>query len=159
MRGPSRFRRAVLPTALLAVLSMALTAPPRAEAANSYAWSCNGQNICFSNNPYWGWAGQCTWYALGRRSNLRSTVWGNAGNWLSAARSRGWATGNVPRTGAVAVWLPWTGGAWGMGHVAYVRGVSYDGRTVYVDESNWGTNGFVRWGRAVPSYQISGYIY
>ena len=158
MRELSRFRGPATP-ALLAVVAMALTAPAEADAANSYARSCNAQDICFSNNPYWGWAGQCTWYAIGRRPDLRKAVSGNAGGWLSAARSRGYATGTGPRTGAIAVWRPWTGGAWGMGHAAYVRGVSDDGRTVYVDEANWGTKGLVRWERSVPADQISGYIY
>jgi surface antigen len=143
---------------LLAVVSLGLTAPRDVEAATRYPRSCNAQNVCFKNNPYWRWAGECTWYAIGRRPDLRGIVRGNAGNWLNAARRRV-ATGNVPRAGAIAIWRPWTGYAWGQGHAAYVRRVSGDRRTVYVDEANWGTRRLVRWRRAVPANQISGYIY
>lgn len=71
--------------------------------------------------------GNCTWYVASRRSV--PPFWGNAGMWLSNARSAGWATGTNPVVGAIA---QTTNGVYG--HVAIVEAVA-DGK-VMVSEMN-----------------------
>jgi surface antigen len=117
--------------------------------------SCAG-GVCFSGDPFYLYAGQCTWYAAGRRPDLNGIVHGNAGDWLNEAR------GHVPEgraavVGAVAVWLPNTGGAFGAGHVAYVDAVS--GGLVTVQDFNWGTPARSYHRHTVSAALISGYIY
>lgn len=67
-------------------------------------------------------------------------MWGNANQWLANARAAGWATGNVPRVGAIA----WTG-AGAMGHVAYTEKV--EGNRALISEMNYNGLGVVsqRW--------------
>lgn len=55
--------------------------------------------------------------------------WGNADRWIYSAQASGWATGSVPRVGAVAVARTYM-------HVALVIGVS--GSSVTVKEMNYG---------------------
>jgi len=108
-------------------------APSGTASASTPGASCDGQRLCFLNDPFP--TGQCTWYAAGRRPDVNGIVHGNAGSWLSEARGHlreGW----YPRVGSLAVWLPDHGGADGEGHVAYVAEVSPEGR-VLVDDSNW----------------------
>lgn len=71
--------------------------------------------------------GQCTWYVASRRQVPSN--WGNAYTWLFRARAAGYATGSVPRAGAIG----WEHG----NHVVYVEGVNADG-TVNISEMNWG---------------------
>lgn len=71
--------------------------------------------------------GQCTWYVASRRQVPNN--WGNAYTWLFRARAAGYATGSVPRAGAIG----WEHG----NHVVYVEGVNADG-TVNISEMNWG---------------------
>jgi len=95
--------------------------------------SCDVQGVCFAEDPFP--VGQCTWYAAGRRPDLRGIVHGNAGTWLEDARGRvpeGWS----PVVGALAVWRPHVGGTGEDGHVAYVAAVSEEGR-ILIDDSNW----------------------
>jgi len=69
--------------------------------------------------------GQCTWHV----KNLKPSIpngWGNAGNWINAARSSGWTVSSRPVVGAV--------GARG-NHVVYVKAVN--GNTVTVTEMNY----------------------
>jgi hypothetical protein len=75
--------------------------------------SCAG-GVCFTGDPFYLYAGQCTWYAAGRRPDLDGIVHGNAGDWLNEARGRA-PEGTVPAVGAIAVWLPNTGGLTGRG--------------------------------------------
>jgi surface antigen len=134
-------------------------APPRSVAPGTPGASCDGQGLCFAGDPFP--AGQCTWYAAGRRPDLLGIVSGNAGSWLAAARGHvpeGW----YPIAGALAVWLPFHAGADADGHVAYVAAVSPDGR-ILVDDSNWrltpsspGLEVHEHW---VTSISPSGYIY
>lgn len=73
--------------------------------------------------------GYCTWYAKNRRPDLPNNL-GNADTWTVRAATQGYATGSLPRVGAIA--------QQGM-HVAYVEAVHKDG-TITVSEMN-----FVGW--------------
>lgn len=117
--------------------------------------SC-ADGVCFSGDPFYLEAGQCTWYAAGRRPDLNGIVHGNAGEWLAEARGRV-PEGTTPVVGAIAVWLPNTGGAYSAGHVAYVAAVS--GGSVTVQDFNWGTPHESYHEHTVPVSWISGYIY
>ena len=104
-----------------------------ASAVNAPGSSCDAQGVCFAEDPFL--VGQCTWYAAGRRPDLRGIVHGNAGTWLEDARGRvpeGWS----PAVGALAVWRPYQGGTGEDGHVAYVAAVSEEGK-ILIDDSNW----------------------
>lgn len=74
------------------------------------------------NTYYWG---QCVWYVKERRPELPNT-WHDATDWLYHAKADGWATGSVPKVGAVG---------WVYGHVVYIERVNGDG-TVYFSEMN-----------------------
>jgi len=103
------------------------------SAVNAPGSSCDEEGVCFAEDPFP--VGQCTWYAAGRRPDLRGIVHGNAGTWLEDARGRvpeGWS----PVVGALAVWAPHHEGTGEDGHVAYVAAVSEEGR-ILVDDSNW----------------------
>jgi len=117
--------------------------------------SC-AHGVCFAGDPFYLEAGQCTWYAAGRRPDLNGIVHGNAGEWLAEARGHV-AEGVTPVVGAIAVWLPNTGNAYGAGHVAYVSGVS--GGSVTVQDFNWGRPHESYHEHTVPASWISGYIY
>jgi len=101
-----------------------------------------------SNGYPWGW---CTWYAASRRNIPRQ--WGNAGSWLSSARSSGYATGSAPQVGAIVV----TRESW-YGHVGYVESVS--GNSVTISEMNYNGWGVVS-RRTIPANSgvVKGYIY
>lgn len=71
--------------------------------------------------------GQCTWYVASRRRVPSN--WGNAYTWYFRARAAGYATGTVPRAGAIG----WERS----NHVVYVEGVNANG-TVNISEMNWG---------------------
>ncbi len=103
------------------------------SAVNAPGSSCDVQGVCFAEDLFP--VGQCTWYAAGRRPDLRGIVHGNAGTWLEDARGRvteGWS----PVVGALAVWRPYQGGTGEAGHVAYVAAVSEEGK-ILIDDSNW----------------------
>ena len=92
--------------------------------------------------------GYCTWFVASRRPV--PSGWGNARNWLANARAAGFATGSVPRVGAIA----WTGvGA--MGHVGLVTGVN--GSQVTITEMNYAGFGVVS--SRVANASEFGYIY
>lgn len=86
--------------------------------------------VASSNSYSWG---QCVWYVATRRA---VPMWGNANQWLANARAAGWATGNVPRVGAIA----WTGRGYA-GHVAIVEAVN--GSQVTVSDMNYAGVGVV----------------
>ncbi len=46
--------------------------------------------------------GQCVWYIKNSRPEIPNG-WGSAYKWLASARAAGWATGSIPRVGAVGV--------------------------------------------------------
>lgn len=76
-------------------------------------------------------AGNCTWYAKSMRPDLPNNL-GNANTWYYNAQAQGWSVGLKPKKGAVATTT--TGG---LGHVAYVIGVSLDGQQVTIREMNY----------------------
>lgn len=91
--------------------------------------------------------GYCTWYVKNRRPDIPNQL-GNAYSWYSGAVRAGFATGALPRVGAVATERG--------NHVAYVEAVNADG-SVTVSEMNyqgWG----VRSSRTVPASTFN-YIY
>lgn len=75
--------------------------------------------------------GNCTWYAKSMRPDLPNNL-GNANTWYARAAAQGWNVGSTPKKGAVA-----TTTAGGLGHVAYVIGVSLDGQQVTIREMNY----------------------
>ncbi|MDQ0222777.1 CHAP domain-containing protein [Streptococcus moroccensis] len=79
--------------------------------------------------------GQCTWGAKTLAPWVGNN-WGNAGQWVSSARTAGFTVGTTPAVGAVAVW-PNDGG--GYGHVAVVTSVESSTR-IQVSESNYAGN-------------------
>jgi surface antigen len=129
---------------------------PLTRGKGSGSGSSCADGLCFTGDPFYLEAGQCTWYAAGRRSDLDGIVHGNAGEWLAEARGRV-PEGTTPVVDAIAVWLPNTGGAYSAGHVAYVAAVS--GGSVTVQDFNWGTPAESYHEHTVPASWISGYIY
>jgi surface antigen len=92
--------------------------------------SCDGQGVCFANDPFG--AGDCRWYAVGRRPDLAGIVNGAAREWLLAAKGRV-PEGPRPAVGAIAVYASDVPGT--PGHVGYVAAIS--GSRVLLDDSNW----------------------
>ncbi|NHA67340.1 cell wall-binding repeat-containing protein [Phycicoccus flavus] len=72
--------------------------------------------------------------------NGTSVQFGNAYQWLDAARKGGWTYDRTPRVGAVAYWDVGQASATSLGHVAVVTEVNADG-TVDIEEYNWSTRG------------------
>jgi surface antigen len=97
-----------------------------------------------AGNSYY--AGYCTWYAKSRRPDMPNNL-GNADTWVMRAAAQGFATGSVPRAGAI--------GQQGM-HVVYVERVNANG-TVTVSEMNYQGYGVVS-SRTVPAGTFH-YIY
>lgn len=116
----------------------------------TYTYSYPTQAVSYSGgsvagNTY-GW-GQCTWYAKNRRADLPNSL-GNGGSWTGNAAARGYATGNVPRPGAIAE-IP--------GHVMYVESVNKNG-TVNISEMNFNGGVGVVNHRTIPASSAT-YIY
>jgi hypothetical protein len=83
-----------------------------------------GRNLFALGN--WG---QCTWYVAERRIAPSTS---DAKDWLADAQANGFATGDYPMPGAVAVW----GLARGeYGHVAYVETAYANGVFAYADSN------------------------
>ncbi|MDR2748369.1 MAG: CHAP domain-containing protein [Bifidobacteriaceae bacterium] len=83
--------------------------------------------------------GQCTWYAYNRRVQLGLKVgafWGNAIDWISAAKADGYSVDNSPRVGDILVFQPGQDGAGGYGHVAVVEEIGAN-NSVRVSEMNY----------------------
>ncbi len=113
-----------------------------------------------------GYHGECPWFVKAvRRDRLPA---GNAWEMLGRCRTAGYATGDTPKPGCIAVWSSSVGG--GYGHVALVKALHDDG-TLEVWDSNWGeeaknsvyTDGMVR-RRSMPlgdndRKHIVGYVY
>jgi CHAP domain len=98
------------------------------------AGACDTQGICFAADPFP--AGQCTWYALGRRPDLKGAVRGNASTWFQDVSGKA-PEGTAPIVGALAVWAANVGPAGADGHVAYVAEVRAREPRLLVDDSNW----------------------
>lgn len=133
--GSHVVQRLLVGAALLVVMTLA---PVLAETAGARSYYTS------SFTP-----GQCTWYAFHMRPDLAGHVWGNAGNWASAARASGTPIGTTPEVGAVVVFQGGVQGAWGGGHVGYVTAVGAYG-TFRVSEMNFPIPGRVtsRWAHA-----------
>jgi len=97
---------------------------PRVTPSNDGGFYGGGGAGSFANTYT---RGQCTWYVASRRAVPSN--WGNAYTWLFRARAAGYATGSVPRAGAIG----WEHG----NHVVYIEGVNADG-SVNISEMNWG---------------------
>ena len=98
--------------------------------------------------------GECTWYVARELSWVRGG-WGNAADWVAAARAQGFQIGSQPVAGAVVVY----GAGNGMsefGHVALVRAV-YSVSSFEVSEMN-----FVAWDtvdlRTSGLWDVEGFI-
>jgi surface antigen len=101
--------------------------------------------------PHYFPYGYCTYYV----SQKRTVTWsGNAGTWLSGAKSTGTETGKTPKAGAIMV----TSEGGKTGHVAYVEKV--DGDQVTISEMNFKGYGITSSRTiAASSKFIKGYIY
>ena len=87
--------------------------------------------------------GTCTWYVDQQWHDAYQSwiPWGgNADHWLVAAKAAGFTESATPAVGSVAVWLAYNGGAFGLGHVAWVVAVYPDG-SFALTEMNWNGNG------------------
>src|SRR5437762_3049794 len=77
-------------------------------------------------------------FRVNQQANKRivTSGWGNAANWAASAQSAGYTHDGSPHVGDVA-WDPNAAG--GLGHVAYVSGVTGIGSsaTVSLEEYNW----------------------
>ena len=118
----------------------------------------NGGCVSFPGDPYNYYqggtdVGQCTWYAAGRRPDLWGITTGNADQWLAQAQGHD-PEGTIPVVGAVAVRTAGTG----VGHVAYVVGVTSSGQPI-VDDANYENDLVVRYDHTVPAGYFQGYIY
>ena len=117
-----------------------------------------GTPVCFTGDPFAAEAGQATWYAAGRRPDLKGIVRGAPARWPALARGR-LPIGAKPVAGAIAVWSAGSDGTDPVrGHVAYVSAVAPDQRSVTVDEANW-VPGVVTVGRKVAVSRISAFLY
>jgi len=125
------------PVAYQAAPSAASTTVRQSAPKRAYASTAG-------NTYYYGY---CTWYAKQRRPDLPNML-GNGGQWVASAAALGYATGSIPRAGAIAETT---------GHVAYVESVNGNG-TIVISEMN----GPAGWGvvdtRTVPANQYR-YIY
>jgi surface antigen len=135
--------------------SGALVGAP-AHATRGARGSCDSQGVCFANDPFP--AGECTWYAIGRRPDLAGIVHGDAWEWLRAVRGRV-PEGSRPVLGAIAVYAPEVRGT--AGHVGYVAAIS--GSRVLLDDSNWRPTPWSPWLQVHEHWEAasaaSGYIY
>ena len=91
-----------------------------------------------SANPY-AYPSQCTgvaWQAASEHGvklpHFKGDS-GNAKNWYSSAAAAGYSVGSEPRPNSIAVYPGW--GDNPFGHVAYVKSVNYDNRTIVTDEA------------------------
>lgn len=157
-------------------LALGLSALPQQQAAAAgSSYHCTGFSGCASRG--YGSAGyssvyrQSHWnmspghncvnyvaYRLKKDGVKQFTVpgQGTAKYWGGHARSKGISVSKSnPRPGDVAWFLP-SGGAYRMGHVAYVESVNHSAGTVLVSEDNWGGN--FHW-RTYRFSQVAGFIH
>ncbi|MEI6040501.1 MAG: CHAP domain-containing protein [Candidatus Berkelbacteria bacterium] len=101
--------------------------------------------------PHYFPYGYCTYYV----SQKRTVTWtGNAGTWLSGAKSAGLTTGDEPQPGAIVV----TSEGGRVGHVAYVEAVN-NGK-ITISEMNFKGYGVVSTRTISDNAKfIKGYIY
>lgn len=123
------------------------------KGVGAYTFSVSAKQRAIEPNTYP--IGQCTW-GVKEVAPWVGNHWGNAAQWLSAARRAGFQIGQTPRVGAVAVW---TNSYYG--HVAYVTEVQSPHR-IRVQESNYAGKQYVGDFRGWfnPSADgVAGYIY
>ncbi|UXR78176.1 MULTISPECIES: CHAP domain-containing protein [unclassified Staphylococcus] len=121
------------------------TTTTSAPAATGLTYGKGGQGNLYTS-------GQCTYYAYERSGGRVGSLWGNANNWASAARSAGYTVNNTPAAGAI---MQTTAG--GYGHVAYVENVGANG-SVTVSEMNYTGVGQVS-SRTLSASQAASYNY
>jgi len=81
------------------------------------------------NGPY---GINCTWYAWNmakEKGGVSLPALGDAKNWYSNAKNKGYLVGNTPKSNSIVVWDNWTS----YGHVGYVEKV--EGNILYVWDS------------------------
>ncbi|ALG10892.1 CHAP domain-containing protein [Kibdelosporangium phytohabitans] len=113
-------------------------------------------------------SGQCTSWVAWRMEQLNGYFhnygwrngiqghWGDAHQWDDNATRLGYRVDRTPKVGAIAHWNANSGGASGLGHVAYISAVN--GTIVTVQEYNWNVDrGFGT--REVPLDRISTIIH
>ena len=106
---------------------------PAYEATSDAALVSDTEDVVLNTPTDYGNSypiGQCTW-GVKEMAPWASNWWGNANTWAINAGAQGYATGNVPVPGAIAVW---DGGEYG--HVAYVTDVQSDS-SIQVLEANY----------------------
>lgn len=107
---------------------------PRAGDDYPYKNSCNTKNDV---DPWNFYKCECTSFVAWRINDVKKIKgqhWGNANLWDDAARKSGVKINKTPKKGAVAQTN--ISGS-GLGHVAWVKSVSKDGKKVTVEEYNW----------------------
>lgn len=82
--------------------------------------------------------GECTW-GVKQVAPWVGEYWGNAGQWITSAKSNGHTVGTTPRVGAVAVW---PNDAYPYGHVGIVTHVESHNR-IQILESNFNGNRYI----------------
>jgi len=113
---------------------------PRAGDDYPYKSSCNTKNDV---DPWNFYKCECTSFVAWRLNNVneikftnryKGQHWGNANLWDNAARASKVKINKTPKKGAVAQ-TDKSGS--GLGHVAWVKSVSKDGKKVTVEEYNY----------------------
>ncbi len=89
---------------------------------------------------------QCTWWANQRYHQLHGiyvpwTINSNAWAWSNRARDFHWHVSSTPQPGDIINLQPWVQGAYGLGHVAVVERVLWNGHVI-ASNMNWGAH---RW--------------
>lgn len=94
-----------------------------------------------------GWPfGQCTYWANLRYHELTGywVSWiGDADQWVVGARAAGWNVSTSPHVPSIVVLMPYTQGAYGVGHVAVVESIndSVTPEIVHTSNMNWYADG------------------
>ncbi len=88
--------------------------------------------------------GQCTWWANLRYHELHGifvpwTINSDAWAWDNRAHEFHWIVSSTPQAGDIVVLQPWVQGAYGLGHVAVVERVLWNGNVI-ASNMNWGVN-------------------
>lgn len=94
--------------------------------------NCDGDctDVCDGNCCWWAWDQACCHWGVGLPG------WGDAKNWASKAQQSVYPVSSTPAVNTIACRVS------GLGHVAWVTGVSGDKSTVTVTEMNcWNPNG------------------
>ncbi|MCL5960790.1 MAG: CHAP domain-containing protein [Chloroflexi bacterium] len=115
-------RRTIALSTLVALLALQALASFPGSVAQAYDPTQDSSN--------------CTWWIWQKRPDIPVNL-GNALEWGTNARERGFPTGTAPARRAVAVFQPGVQGAWSTGHVAYVEEV-YSAESFLVSEHGWG---------------------